>query len=213
MLVRLAGIVTLLRLVQPSNAIRRDVGDTAVDRGVCQAGAVDAKAPAPMLRDAGGNRDAGQVGAFIERFIGDGCDAPRNRVISAKTARILNESGLALIEQYPVRAAKKRVLRIHRYRSQAGVASKRSRPDARNAGGDHDVDQARAIIKRIIPDARNTGRNRDAGQAGPVVERIIPDARDGQAIDFCWNDHSAARPGVFGDGDGLGIGWHLCCNW
>ena len=132
MLVTLSGIVTLVRLVQSSNASIPDAGD-----------------------------------------------AVGNRVTSAQAARILNERGLALVEQ---------ALHSHCYKTDCAASTviavrlvqprERLIPDVGDAAGNRDAGQAGAVIERIIPDAGDAVGNRDAGQAGAVIERIIPDAGD-----------------------------------
>ena len=79
MLVTLLGIVTLVRLVQPCERIVPDAGDAV------------------------GDRDAGQAGAVIERIVPDAGDAVGDRVASGFAPRTLDERGLALVEQDPIR--------------------------------------------------------------------------------------------------------------
>ena len=71
--------------------------------------------------DAVGNRDAGQIGAGLERRVADVRDAGGNCVVPSLAARTLNEQCLAFVEQNSIRTAKERIQRIHRDDGQAGA--------------------------------------------------------------------------------------------
>ena len=104
MLVTLLGIVTLVRLVQPENASVPDAGDAV------------------------GDRDAGQAGAAVERPVPDAGDAVGDRVASGYAPRVLDERGLALVEQDSIHIAIDGIARIHRDCRQAGAVIERLLP-------------------------------------------------------------------------------------
>ena len=70
--------MTLVRLVQPENAVVPDAGDAVGDRDAGQAGAARERI-VPDAGDAVGDRDAGQAGAAIERIVPDAGDAVGDR--------------------------------------------------------------------------------------------------------------------------------------
>src|SRR5262249_52559369 len=96
----------------------------------------------PDAGDAVGDRDAGQAGAARERIALDAGDAVGDCVASGFAPRILDERGLALVEQDPINTAIDGVDRLHRYRAQAGAAKERIVPDAGDAVGYRDAGQA-----------------------------------------------------------------------
>jgi len=61
---------------------------------------------APDVSDAVGNGDVGQAEAVSERITPDVGDTVGDRVASGFASRILDEPGLALVEQDPIQAAK-----------------------------------------------------------------------------------------------------------
>ena len=65
---------------------------------------------------------------YIERLVPDAGDAVGDRVASGFAPRILDECGLALVEQDAIHTAIDGVECIHRYRCQAGAATRTPRP-------------------------------------------------------------------------------------
>jgi len=227
-----------------------DAGDAVGDRDAAQAGA-DSERSAPDASDVVGDRDtgqacaaperigsdagdavwnryAGQAGAITERRAPDAGDAVGDCIAPGFASRILDERGLALVEQDPINTAIEGVERLHRYRAQAdapqeriipdagdavadrnagqaGAATERTAPDAGDAVGDRDAGQAGAARERIDPDACDAVRDRHAGQAGAASEGIVPDAGDREAANRAGDGHRTAGTVVSGDGDGAVI--------
>ena len=148
---------------------------------------------------------------------------------SGVACRVLNERGLALVEQEPIHTAIVGIEGIHRdcrqagavleriipdgvdavgdhHAGQAGARSERPAPDAGDAVGDCDAGQMDAVVERMVPDAGDTGGNRDDGQARAVIERPIPDAGDRKAVDRTGDGDSPAEAGVSRDRDPAVIG-------
>ena len=151
--------------------------------------------------DAVRDRDAGQAGEALERIVSDAGDAVGNRVAFGCIAnRVLDERGLALVEQDPNHTAICGINCIHCYRGQAGAVSERTVSDGGDAVADRDVGQVGAVIERRVsdagdtvwdcdtdktalrerkhPDAGNAVGNRNTGQAGAASERNGSDSGD-----------------------------------
>ena len=79
-------------------------------------------------------------------------DAVGDRVIvSGSGVWILDERGLALVEQDPIHTAVQVVERIHRYRCQAPAVPKRTRANVGDAVGDRNAGQAAAGPNAPVP--------------------------------------------------------------
>ena len=83
--------------------------------------------------------DAGQTVAGSERIVPDVGDAGGNGVTSAPAARILDERGLALVEQHPSHTAIGGIVWSHCYCRKAGAITEGIPPDAGDAVGNRDA--------------------------------------------------------------------------
>jgi len=156
--------------------VKQDPSQTAIDgvawihRDRAQAGAVIERR-VPDVGDAVGDRDTGQAQAARDRKVPDAGDAVGDRITSAEAGRILDERGLALVEQDPSLTAIDGVAWIHRDRAQAVAASERRVPDVGDAGGDRDANQAAAARERLAPDAGDGGGDRvTSAEAGRILD-------------------------------------------
>ena len=169
---------------------------------VCQAGAVSERI-IPKACDTAGNCDAGQAGAFIERHFSNALDAAwdrdagqahtkRERIVpdvgdtvwnrigcSDFACRVLDEHGLALVEQDPSNTDIGWIICSHRYCGQSTTPSERRVPDTGDAAGNSNAGQA-TVKERHDSDADDAVWNRDAGQASNC-ERPVPDVSDAVA--------------------------------
>ena len=186
-----------------------DAGDAVGDRDAGQAGA-ELERIVPDAGDTVGDRDAGQVGAVRKRRVPNAGDAVGDRVGSDYAPRVLNERGLALVEQDPIHTAIEAIEGIHRDCGQAGAARECSNPDGSDVVTYREVGQAGAPAERIVPDAGDAVGNRNAAQPGAPIERTVPDAGDRQAIcrvwNPIWNGHIAPRTAVIGDSNAVVCG-------
>ncbi len=103
---------------------------------------------APDAGHAVRDRHAGKTTAGIERLVTDAGHAVGDRVATGLTFRILNQTGLVLIEQDSRHAAVDWIGSIHRYASQIVAAGERVGPDAGHAAGNRYVGQTDAAIER-----------------------------------------------------------------
>jgi len=107
-----------------------------------------------MLVTLRGIRDAGELGAARKRVVRDASDVVGDRVTSGFGSWILDDGGLALVEQDTIHTAIGGVERLHPYRTQTGAATERRFSDAGDAVGDRNAGELRGSQKRVV---RNTG--------------------------------------------------------
>ena len=115
--------------------------------------------------------DFRQVEAELESAASNVGDTIGNRIAAcAKASRILNQRGLARIEQDSVHAAIGGIVWSHCYCLQR-VYLECSGSDAGDAAADGDVGQALALPKRIASNVGDTVEHCDAGQVGKSINR------------------------------------------
>lgn len=159
-----------------------DAGDSVADRDTGQVGAAFERT-AFDVGDVVGYHHAGQAVTKLKRISSDVGDTAGNRVAAGFAHRVLDERGLALVDQYPIHAAKDGVIGIYR-----------------------DCHQAGTEIERRISDVGDAVGNRETGQADAAYERTTSDTGDRVAIGRVWNGHCAASTSVSSDGNRTAIG-------
>ena len=126
--------------------------------------------------DVGADINAGQ-GTFRERAIPYAGDGAGDSIASAYASRVLDEHGLALVEQDTSHTAIGGIICIHRYCRQAWAFKECSGANLGYGSGDSNNGQV-DVRKRITSDGVNVGADSDVGQAQTLIERIAPDGGD-----------------------------------
>ena len=71
---------------------------------------------------------------------------------------------MALVQQHPIHAAVRGIVRGHRYSRQARTTSEQTVPDVGDAGGEGDAGQAITPLEGIVPNPGNAVPGRDVRQ-------------------------------------------------
>ena len=144
---------------------------------------------------AGGNRNVGQVDATKEGHFADAGNAAGDHVAARFGARVLNEQGLAPVEQHPVPAAVEGAGRVHADPSHTETASEDVFPDVGNAAGNPHAGQIRTLPKRKIPDGDHAAAQGHLNQAVATGERIAPQIRDAVSNGHAGQVEAAGKGG------------------